>query len=690
MRDLDDRFRSLARTRPPNLWPDIERREARGAASQVTRRRSPLAAIGVALALAVAATVLTVRAFQTTQPSIGEVSSIMNGKIAFSGFDGSTWQIYVVNPDGSGLQQLTHLRGESAIQPAWSPDGSRVAYVVQTSAQGGGAPDIHVMNADGSNDEVLAGGPGWQYLPSWSPDGTRIAFVSNEDGNDEIYVVAVDRSGKGRLTNDPDEDLFPTWSPDMARIAFVSNRDGVPQVYVMDADGGRPTNVSRLPAGGAYDPAWSPDGSKIAFASDGDGDPEIYVMDADGSGVTRLTEDPGHDWTPAWSPDGSMLVFESDRADQAGLYVMKADGSGVRELGDIPMAYSPAWQPIPRTPVNEVQSPAPTAESLPDVEPRIATTSEVGPLGQTTAMVYAAGSVWVTAYGVEGGGGVDRNMLFQIDPRAEVVNEIPLETSPSFESAEAGLTFDGDSIWVTGGGRTPGGDRGPEAILQRIDPSTAEVVATIPLGGSWGADVSVNDAGVWVGIFGEGHAEVVRVDPATDQVVARVPLESNYVSGIEAVADGVLLEELEWTNDDGPCGFLTTIDPNTNEILTRSAIDPPCGIGRLVMWRGQVWASLAGGFVQLDPRTAQTIGAPMAFEEHRGPRGFLAAGESGIWYAAYPGGNGNRSDSLARLDPATGKIRYFMELPGANAAALTETSIWVLNYDGSLTRVDIA
>ncbi len=216
--------------------------------------------------------------------------------------------------------------------PAWSPDGSRIAFVSNRD----GNLEIYVMNADGSNQTRLTVTSGADYSPTWSPDGKRIAWRSDRDGNAEIYSMNSDGSDRTRLTNNPASDHSPAWGAD-GRIVWVSNRNtgSKTSLYLMDSDG---TGVHRVTTGfwNELRPAWSPDGSRIAFQADLDpplGNQDIYVVSADGSGMRRLTTYPGKDDFPAWSPDGKTIAFaRGPSALTHEIYSMRADGDGVREL----------------------------------------------------------------------------------------------------------------------------------------------------------------------------------------------------------------------------------------------------------------------------------------------------------------------------------------------------------------------
>ena len=258
------------------------------------------------------------------------------GRITFASVRMGNTDIYVMDADGTNETRLTDNRALD-INPAWSPDGRRIAFTRSA--------DIYVMNADGTNEMRLTENKARYADPAWSPDGHHIAFTSDRDGNWNIYVMDADGTNETRLTDNEASDDQPTWSPDGHHIAFASVRDGNRDIYVMDADG---TNVTRLTDSTArdIDPAWSPDGRRIAFASVRNENWDIYVMDADDTNVTRLTDSMARDIDPAWSPDGRRIAFSSGREGDLRIYVMDADGTNVTRLTNGPGDDArPSWEP---------------------------------------------------------------------------------------------------------------------------------------------------------------------------------------------------------------------------------------------------------------------------------------------------------------------------------------------------------
>ncbi len=149
-------------------------------------------------------------------------------RIAFLGKPSGSWELDVINVNGSGQRRLTY---SGAGSPAWSPDGRTIAFVASRPEEAFG---VYVVNADGSGRRNLSRSTAYDAEPAWSPDGRSIAFRSTRDGNAEIYVVNGDGSDLERLTRDPARDGSPAWSPDGWKIAFLSRGE----VHVMNVDGG--------------------------------------------------------------------------------------------------------------------------------------------------------------------------------------------------------------------------------------------------------------------------------------------------------------------------------------------------------------------------------------------------------------------------------------------------------------------
>lgn len=268
------------------------------------------------------------------------------GKIAFQSNAEGTFEIYVMNVDGTGLLRLTDNTVNDT-SPAWSPDGTKIAFVSRRD----GNSEIYVMNANGSAQTRLTTSPEADFSPAWSPDGTKIAFASARDGNGEIYVMNVDGSEPTRLTDSGGDDFDPVWSPDGKRLAFVSNRLSNSDIYVMNADGSQQRRLTD--ANGNY-PAWSPDGTRLLFSAKHGQKVELFVLSLSTLRLTQLTLYPAHAINPIWAPDGTYIIFVSDQATDVGvsdveqneIYLMNADGTGVKRLTENTFNDGgPAWSP---------------------------------------------------------------------------------------------------------------------------------------------------------------------------------------------------------------------------------------------------------------------------------------------------------------------------------------------------------
>jgi TolB protein len=153
--------------------------------------------------------------------------------------------LWIMKPDGRNPHPLTN---KDDIDPTWSPDGSRIAFASSRS----GARQLFVMNADGSNIQQVTDLGNMGGRSSWSADGTKLAFYRGSASDHNIYVINVDGTGLVQLT-DGGDNLGPSWSPDGNWIAFTSFRDGNNEIYIIHPDG---TGVTRLTNNAISD--WQP------------------------------------------------------------------------------------------------------------------------------------------------------------------------------------------------------------------------------------------------------------------------------------------------------------------------------------------------------------------------------------------------------------------------------------------------
>ncbi len=254
-------------------------------------------------------------------------------KIVFTSNRTGTYNIYLVNADGSGLRQLTRFQIGDVARPSLSPDGTTILFRRQDEPDA--RWDIWGVQADGSRMRNLTPEPYDEAGPTWSPDGTKVAFASNRSSASDIFLMNPDGSGIKQLTHGSAIEIEPVFSPDGKQLAFLkegSTADPpVLQLWTMNADGTGARRLTRTPA--EYErPTWSPDGNKIAFTRSHGGNTDVFVIDADGGQEQRLIGGPADDYQPTWSPDGKTIAFGSNRDSPPSLYLLHTDSGRISRL----------------------------------------------------------------------------------------------------------------------------------------------------------------------------------------------------------------------------------------------------------------------------------------------------------------------------------------------------------------------
>jgi Tol biopolymer transport system component len=283
-----------------------------------------------------------------------------SSQIAFNSKRSGTMQIWVIDASGKNLRQLTNMR-DGACQPAWSPDGARLAFISPCSVKREiyEGSSIYLANADGSGVAPLPASPEGDFDPTWSPDGLKLAFTSLRTGRASIFTINLQTLNVQEISQSRYADLQPSWSPNSRQIAFV-RKIVFGQIWIMDEEG---NNQKMFSPGGEVNnfvPTWTRDGQAIYYSQiiggskvpglvgmryeDRDNPREfrvpasqevnigpvgsvtispdsfwlayegwpdgtnhdIYIMTANGANITRLTTDPAFEFGPTWRPDGAV------------------------------------------------------------------------------------------------------------------------------------------------------------------------------------------------------------------------------------------------------------------------------------------------------------------------------------------------------------------------------------------------
>ena len=266
-------------------------------------------------------------------------------RIAFTSNRTGAPDLFVIDANGTNERQLTNTP-EDESNLAWTRDGKQILFAVFKDD----ISRLYAIDPDGKNQRELAKVPG--RAPTLSPDGKRLVYMEGTWTATRLMVSALDGSNAKQITDGSSIAWNNHWSPDGKRIAFTGRNDpkGELAVFVMNADGSSRHQVTHVPAeeGGAQWPVWSPNGRQLAIQVNSRAQKNtahIWIVDVASGAAQKLA---AHiqaylDETPSWFPDGKRIAFQSNRTGKMEVWVMNADGSEPRQVTGVSQ---PAQRPI--------------------------------------------------------------------------------------------------------------------------------------------------------------------------------------------------------------------------------------------------------------------------------------------------------------------------------------------------------
>ena len=277
---------------------------------------------------------------QIYQKLTGE-RGIFSTRIAYVTKAPGKFTLRITDADGENIQAAL-IDNEPIISPAWSPDGTELAYVTFHDKKA----KVEIRNVHAGTRRVVAEFKGSNSAPSFSPDGRTLAVTLSRDGGSHVYLM--DRNGGNvrRITESTGIDTEAKFSPDGAYIYFVSDRGGGPQIYKQAVGGGGATRVT---FNGAYNisPALSPDGKLLAYINRSSGF-KVMVMDL-GTGDVRSVSDTNDDESPSFAPNSRYIIYATKADGRDVLMTTTTDGKFKSKLLESGLDIrEPVWGPYGR------------------------------------------------------------------------------------------------------------------------------------------------------------------------------------------------------------------------------------------------------------------------------------------------------------------------------------------------------
>jgi TolB protein len=255
-------------------------------------------------------------------------------------------ELWVGTRRSSNVRPLTD-NNRFDVWPSWAPNSKRLVLERYDDGSSRINGDLVIVRVNGQ-ERKLTRTDAKETCPAWSPDGSRIAFDIVHPEAD-ILTITPDGSRRRRLTSGPASDHGPLWSPDGKRILFrrVSDSTDQTDLFVMKPNGSEVERLTRTTLSeSGY--AWSPDGRKIVFWGTPDGfEASLWVMKADGSNRHRVVKELGDPSgvSPTWSRDSRRIAYKREVGDKTDIWMIRSDGSGNHRLSrtDEKLDFHPSW-----------------------------------------------------------------------------------------------------------------------------------------------------------------------------------------------------------------------------------------------------------------------------------------------------------------------------------------------------------
>ena len=290
-------------------------------------------------------------------PMVGaRAADAPKGKICYSHKDGEKYQLHIMNADGTDDHLLSGQTADVAMFPAWSPDGKKIAFMSGSKLEGDNF-SVQVINADGTGLKAFPSSGRMSGLPAWSPDGKQVAYMGGADAP-EIYIADADGNGARKVSPDGKVGFCPFWSLDGKRLGFTTGDKaaGPPQgtLVWMKLDDNSMEEIfkdeGKLPVSSAY--GLSPDGKRLLYTTLelATKSTALCIRDLENKGDTFLdikldeVKGPNSLPCPGWSPDGKSFVAALPSPKGTGIFRVSEDGTEKTRLTpDGVDCFTPAW-----------------------------------------------------------------------------------------------------------------------------------------------------------------------------------------------------------------------------------------------------------------------------------------------------------------------------------------------------------